>query len=241
MTITSEVFHRTERLTNSTGKNQTNSRDCFKRGKTAKGMFVRIIFSVVTACFLSGCETSHITLAEASKPESLEPIRTPRSIPVKIQVANFTVDSVECKTGGIDEVTMRKHLELTVPNRIFFSLGNRHVFSEVSRIASTNEASADFVVSGEYEFIYRLGGGVISAAHAYVKGTTHLHVIDAKTGNAILEKTYVEEHGDKSTNPLLSNHSFPLRPKVQGLQDAHIADITTDIKKAIFQKIGTTP
>ena len=189
---------------------------------------VHTVMLLVTGVLISGCETGRLHLSEPFRVESLDPIKTARSTaPVKVQIVNFIVKVLESDAGNIDAESIRKNLELTVPNDLYTSLGERHVFSEVTRTARPEPSSVDYIVSGEYEFVSRneRGWGFTSGVN-YIKGTTHLHLLDTKTNSIFFEKTYVEERQDKTGG------------EVTFLQQAHIAEITADIKRAIYEKMG---
>ena len=64
----------------------------------------------------------------------------------------------------MDKETFKSNLELKAPNKLYEALGQRHVFSGVARSERPDPAAADFIISGEYEFIFRAGRGLTRPA-----------------------------------------------------------------------------
>ncbi|MEI2725934.1 MAG: hypothetical protein V9H26_21185 [Verrucomicrobiota bacterium] len=198
--------------------------------KTKINAVASMVALAILEILLSGCKTGHMTIPEATKPQALEPIRTANAeMPVKVVVVNFAIKSVENDSDNVDTESLRRNLALAVPNRLCGSLGGRRVFSEVSRASSAEPGSADFIVSGDYEIALRSGKG-FGTHYASVKGTMSVRVVEVKTGNQVFQKTYVEEHKDKTTGQN--------RARVTWLQSAHVAEITADIKAAIYAARG---
>jgi hypothetical protein len=189
-----------------------------------------VVFLTLLGILLGGCKTGHLTVQEATQPQALEPIRTSNAeMPVKVVVTDFVIKSVVNDSDNFDTEALRRNLALSVPNHLYSSLGGRHVFAEVSRTASAEPGSADFVVSGDYEFAFQAGEG-FGTHYASVKGTMCVRIVEVKTGSQIFQETYVEEHKDETTR---RNSA-----RVTWLQPSHIAQITADIKKAIYGARG---
>lgn len=195
------------------------------------------IASLAVVCFfVAGCTTGHLYLLEQPNPGVLEPIKTSfADAPVNIQVLDFAVTSVKSDANNESAAEIKKNFALLVPNVLYKSLGYRHVFSKVWR-APQADGSADYVVSGDYSLVFRIKKSVAAyfiypaPVSVYVKGTTHVKVVEAKTGTIVFEKTYIEEHTDKALN----SESI----SSQLLHPAQIETISFDIKKAIYSKMG---
>ena len=202
-----------------------------------KNRLARLALAAAVALLANGCATGtgHLSIQEPAKVEVLGPIKTVHAdVPVKVQVVNFTITSVKSTAGNVKQAAIRRAFELEVPNRLYFSLGNRHAFSEVSRAVTPDLTAADFIVSGEYEFIYRAEVGWV-AHQVYQKGTAHVRVMEAKTNVRIFEKSYAEEQKDESKT-FAQDY-----PDVEYLQKAYIAEIAADIKRAIALKAANIP
>ncbi len=204
------------------------------------------LFVLMMTAFISGCQSSkiHLTLTEQTKAESLEPIKTYAArIPVKIQVVNFVVNSAKSAAGNVNEVELKRYYELAAANRLQSTIGQRHVFSEVSRATRADPSSADFIVTGEYDYSSEARGfsflasqiNPIFRTHSIdVKGIMHVHVVAAKTGGVVHDKVYVEAYSASSgATEKLSGPSV--------LRTAHLATISADIETAVQATIRKEP
>jgi hypothetical protein len=211
-------------------KHQQQKQTTMKHNKHLSIALIPLV--AVVGLLLVGCRTGRITIQEPPSAGALEPIKTKEAeVPIKLQLADFTVTSVEQNSENTDTESLKRYFALQVPNRLYESLGSRHVFAEVSRVAASNPALADYVITGEYECEIKNGRG-FATHYSSFKGTMHIRLLDTKKNVLVYEKTYQEEHRDEAS---------PQTPtRVQWLQPGHIAEITADIKRAIYQELGRT-
>ncbi len=186
-----------------------------------------VFLFAASACLFAGCQTiQHYRVSvEAVPVEALEKFKQDKAeIPARVQVVNFVVNSVDADYSEADKNVFRRHNAVFIPNALQGSLGARKVFSEVLRTESPNPELSDYVISGTYDITMKRVRGFFSHSVS-TKGTMHVRVVRAKDNVPIIDKDYVEERFDEARNNLAVN--------VYYLQQAYIASITAEIKKAI--------
>lgn len=182
-----------------------------------------------STCLLTACNTAHMTLHQPTQPSAFDPIKTANApVTAKVQVVNFTVNVVNTGSENVTKEQLQQNLQVLAANRIYSSLGRRRAFSEVTRVERSDPNSADYIVSGTYDF--SMESNQFFGAHMHYNGTIKVQVVEAKTGAAVFEKTYVEEQSDTAHNRNTAH--------LQWLQGALIEEISADIRNAIFHKVG---
>lgn len=120
------------------------------------------------------------------------------------------------------------------------NLGTRQVFSEVTRVSIPKTELTDYIITGAYDFFERLGTqgrewiplvGIlgVSINEAWVKGVLSVRVTEVKSGRVILDRSYPEEHRDKTSIYAKANAGY--------LQADYIAAIASDIIKTISEQL----
>jgi hypothetical protein len=195
-----------------------------------------VILATLFPLFLFGCATRHYRVdSEAVPVEALESYKMDKpddkpAVPARIQVVNFVVNSVDANYSEADKRTFRNHNAVEIPNKLQKSLGERHVFSEVARVVTAVPSTADYVVSGTYDFSDKLDPGFMSNSHSItVHCVLHIRLLRTKDNQAILDKDYVEDRTDEARkNEAIS---------VKYLQAAFIEPITAEIKGVIAEDL----
>lgn len=184
----------------------------------------------------TACSSVHFTVRSApSAPEHLGAFRTDSpEVPAVLQISNFTIGTVDTQYPESEKALFRQTFALLVPNTLQEAIGKRQAFAQVTRVAATDPATADYLMTGNYDFFERLGtqgrewipfAGFARINEAWVRGTMRVVVSDAKTGVVVLERTYVEEKRDR-TRPNVA-------PNVGYLQADHVSVIATDVITAV--------
>lgn len=191
-----------------------------------------VFLFVVFVCLFAGCQTVHYRVnAEAVPVEALENYKQDKAeIPARVQVVTFAINSVNTVYSDDENNLFKRHNAVYIPNRLQSSLGERKVFSEVKRTVSPMPESADYIVSGTYDFSDKRERGLFSHSIS-VKGTMHVRVVRAKDNVQILDKEYVEDRFDEANIKIAINVNY--------LQKAYIESITSEIKKIIAQDVDT--
>jgi hypothetical protein len=184
-----------------------------------------------------GCGT-HYTVRNAPVPaDQLGSYRiSDAETPVVVQFADFTVGKVDTQYPEREKDDFRRAMAVFIPNLLQEQAGKRQVFSAVTRSSRADSSAADYVVTGRYDHFERLGtrgrqwipfygtfGGKIN--EAWVKGELAVAVVNGKTGVAVLERTFQEEHRDRT--------SIYQSPNVGYLQADHAAEIVGAIVTAV--------
>lgn len=182
-----------------------------------------------TALFLTGCNTAHTTLHAPTPVSTIDSIKTAGAqVSARVQVVNFAVNVINSGSENVTKEQLRRNLEVFLGNRIFSSLGARRAFTEVTRAESANPQSADYIVSGAYDFDFT--SNRFFGAHMHYKGVINVVVTDVKSAAVVFQKSYTEEESDSSNNGNTA--------RIQWLQNAVISEISADIRNAIFKKLG---
>lgn len=194
--------------------------------------------AVMALASLSGCPSTHFTVRSApvNPEDSPRYLLTNAEDPVRVQVADFQILRVDTQFPEDEKDLFRRHFAIAIPNMIQEQIGKRQVFSEVTRVSSAKPDATDYIIMGRYDFFSRLGtqgrewipfAGAVGAKinEAWVKEDLSVRIVDAKTGKAVFEKSYPEEHRDMT--------SVRQRPDVGYLQAAYIAKICTEIIDSI--------
>ena len=217
------------------------SRRRIRRGWTgswARVLRTALCFSAIAG--LCGCTPVHFTVSSAPvRPEDAAryALANPE-LAVRLQVADFEIRNVDTQYRENEKDLFRRHFSVAIPNLIQEQLGKRQVFSEVTRVTSARPQSTDYIVTATYDFFERLGprgGGWIPFAgnEAWIKGNLFVRVTEAKGGSTVLEKSYPEEHRDRT--------SVYIGAKVGYLQAAYIASIASEIINAIAEQRRVNP
>jgi len=175
-----------------------------------------------------GCaNTVHYRVDNAAVPaEAIETFRLEKAeIPAKVQVVDFSVDTVNAPYADEDKKLFRQDNAIYVANRIHESLGKRAVFKEVSRSTLSQPQLSDYIVSGSYDFTDVRENYPFNYSIA-ITDVIHLKVIRTKDGQQILSKDYPEQVSD-------TTRSSRTPPHVKYLQVAFIEKITAEVKLAI--------
>ena len=196
----------------------------------------RVLCATAVMVSVTACSSVHFTVRSTpSAPEHLGAFRTDSpEVPAVLQIANFTVGTVDTQYPESEKALFRQIFALFVPNTLQEAIGKRQAFAQVTRVPATDPAKADYLMTGNYDFFERLGtqgrewipfGSFARINEAWVRGTLRVVVRDAKTGIVVLERTYVEEKRDR-TRPNVA-------PNVGYLQTDHVSAIATDIIEAV--------
>jgi hypothetical protein len=187
------------------------------------------------ACLIAGCQTVHYRVdAEATPGNALEPLKQDKAdIPVRIQVVDFVVNSVDATYSERDKDLFRRHNAVAILNLLYSSLGARKVFTEVSRSVVPAPAAADYTVSGTYDFSSIRHQDFMGPNHSITDtGTLHVRVARAKDNAAILDKDFVESHTDEADKHVAI--------RVHYLQHAFIESVTAEIKVCVAADAGVS-
>jgi len=106
----------------------------------------------------TGCAAHFHVLRDAESPDRIPPLRTsnPR-LPVTLQIANFSVQTVDTQYPNKEKEQFRQHFSVAIPNLLEEAVGDQHAVAEVRRTAIIDQSAADYVVYGEYSYWERLG------------------------------------------------------------------------------------
>ena len=188
------------------------------------------VLSVTGTVLGSGCHVRYAA-PEVVPIELLEVYRQPNAeIPARVQVVNFDIRTVEANYSDDGKEMFRRYQSHQIPKNLYTLLGTPRAFTEVKRIAAAEPQSADYLVSGTYDYVEKR----ISAPYYHeisTKGTLRARVVRTRDNVQILDKAYVEERSDSAS-------SFqPIR--VLYLQEAFLRPIAVDIKNSITHDLGT--
>jgi hypothetical protein len=194
----------------------------------------RIVCAGIIITLLQGCPSARFNVTSApAPPEHLGSFKMESAtIPVVVQLTNFVIGNVDAQFSEEDNTKFRYHAGVAIPNMLQDFLGKRQVFSQVTRVSQVQPFTADYIVSGDYEFFQRLGtqgrewipyAGAFGAKinTAWVKATLSVRIMEAKTGAEVFRKNYPEEHKEDT--------SIYQRVSVGYLQAAYMAGIASDI------------
>lgn len=187
---------------------------------------------------LAGCSTVHFSVLSAPvKPEDTGRFAVSNpDISARVQIANFEIRQVDTQYSEREKELFRQHFAVAIPNILQEFLGKRQAFSEVTRVATPKPEETDYVITGTYDFFERVGtqgrewipfAGTFGAPinEATIKGLLSLRIIDAKSGAVVLEKSFREEHSERT--------SIYKKAQVGYLQADYMGQITTEVIKAI--------
>jgi len=207
--------------------------------RLAKNRPALFIFALAFPLLFGGCFTPryrpyHIT-NEAVPVDALEVYKkNGAEVPAKIQVVNFMVNSVNANYSDADKEAFRHQNSLEIPNKLYYSLAARQAFSQVARTAVPSLASADYIVSGNYDYSDKLVEG-FSSSTLSVHGALHVYVLRSKDSAVILDKIYNE---DRTSSDKIHAYLNMYYLNVSYLQSAFIEPITAEIKHAVAEDLA---
>lgn len=167
--------------------------------------------TLLTSVVLVACSPKFNVTSAPAAPKDLGSFKTQSpSIPVTVQITNFSIGRVDTQYTEEEKDLYRNHFSVAIPNMLQEFMGKRQVFSEVTRVENANPASAKYIMSGDYNFFERLGtqgrewipfAGTFGADinEAWVKGDLGIRIIDARTGAEVFRKRYPEEHRKRTS------------------------------------------
>lgn len=200
---------------------------------------IALVLVVVTiTVWMLGCASTHFTVYSApASPENMGSYKMESAtIPVTLQISNFVIGKVDTLYPENEKEIFRKFMALQIPNMLQEDVGKRQVFSSVTRVADSNPATADYIMSGHYDFFERLGtqgrewipyAGTFGAQinEATIKGDLEICITKAATGNEVLRKTFTEDHSDRTSVYQKASAGY--------LQADYIAAIASEIIGAV--------
>lgn len=186
-------------------------------------LFVAAIFILVGCVRYTVPEVVPVELLKIYKQENAE-------IPVKVKITNFVVNPVDADYCDDDKATFRRYNESNIPDKLYNLLGNGGAFSEVKRTRSALSGSADYVISGTYDFSEkRVKRHFYQHSDRYGKGVLRVQVMRARDGHLVLDKDFIEER-------TYEGMTFQAIMALY-LQETFMKNIAAEIKKNIAQDV----
>jgi curli biogenesis system outer membrane secretion channel CsgG len=193
---------------------------------------------VLLAVTATGCSTVHYTVSSAPvRPEDTGRFAVANpEVPVRVHITNFEIRQVDTQYPEREKELFRRHNSVAIANILQEFLGKRQVFAEVTRTTTAKPNSADYVITGTYNFFERIGtqgrewipfAGTFGASinEATIRGTLSLRIVESKGGTVVFEKVFPEEHTERT--------SIYKKANVGYLQADYMGQIASEVIKAI--------